>query len=224
MRHQGRRRISRRCEHHACGYFCPCGRRREPLQHGGGQPVRIRQSVRALCKGIRRGGADQHRRKFLLLLSERLPCRAGVRQCLCGRFGKPEQRAGASGRGGGKARRAGAFRQRDRRARARACAEGGGKLPHRAARLHAKGRALLRCGCAWREPSAPQALYRSVRGEDGRLQKVPRLVRKVYPSVCQGAPRRARRHHGRPCLHHAPRLRAERGGRGDGGGGGIRRV
>ena len=61
-------------------------------------------------------------------------------------------------------------------------------------------------------------------GEDGRLQKVSRLVRKVYPSVCQGAPRRARRHHGRPCLHHAPRLRAERGRCGDGGGGGIRRI
>lgn len=72
--------------------------------------------------------------------------------------------------------RAGPFRRGDRRARARARAEGRGELFDRAPRLHAKGRPLLGCGRAGRESSAPEALHRGAKRQDGRVQEVPRLV------------------------------------------------
>ena len=43
-------------------------------------------------------------------------------------------------------------------------------------RLHAKGRPLLGCGRAGRESSAPEALHRGAKRQDGRVQEVPRLV------------------------------------------------
>lgn len=46
----------------------------------------------------------------------------------------------------------------------------------RAPRLHAKGRPLLGCGRAGRESSAPEALHRGAKRQDGRVQEVPRLV------------------------------------------------
>lgn len=85
-------------------------------------------------------------------------------------------RPGPSGRRGGEARRAGPFRHGDRRARARARAEGRGELFDRAPRLHAKGRPLLGRGRAGRESSAPEALHRGAKRQDGRVQEVPRLV------------------------------------------------
>jgi len=42
--------------------------------------------------------------------------------------------------------------------------------------LHAKGRPLLGCGRAGRESSAPEALHRGAKRQDGRVQEVPRLV------------------------------------------------
>ena len=62
------------------------------------------------------------------------------------------------------------------RARARARAEGRGELFDRVPRLHAKGRPLLGCGRAGRESSAPEALHRGAKRQDGRVQEVPRLV------------------------------------------------
>ena len=60
--------------------------------------------------------------------------------------------------------------------RVRARAEGRGELFDRAPRLHAKGRPLLGCGRAGRESSAPEALHRGAKRQDGRVQEVPRLV------------------------------------------------
>lgn len=59
---------------------------------------------------------------------------------------------------------------------ARARAEGRGELFDRAPRLHAKGRPLLGRGRAGRESSAPEALHRGAKRQDGRVQEVPRLV------------------------------------------------
>lgn len=47
---------------------------------------------------------------------------------------------------------------------------------NRVPRLHAKGRPLLGCGRAGRESSAPEALHRGAKRQDGRVQEVPRLV------------------------------------------------
>ena len=55
-------------------------------------------------------------------------------------------------------------------------AEGRGELFDRVPRLHAKGRPLLGCGRAGRESSAPEALHRGAKRQDGRVQEVPRLV------------------------------------------------
>ena len=55
-------------------------------------------------------------------------------------------------------------------------AERRGELFDRAPRLHAKGRPLLGCGRAGRESSAPEALHRGAKRQDGRVQEVPRLV------------------------------------------------